>query len=196
MLGTVAAADPIVSITSPSEGLIAAPGDKIGVDLDVRGEQASRFLAALGGTPVMAQDLAGAPPYHFVFEIPSNSRPGLQKLVVLAVVKGIGHPVTSNAVELDVERPDSPEQIKVSSARLILWIGAQQDLFITATYKDSANVDISKSTRLSFESESPEIASVSKDGKVTGVSPGSTRVLVNHEFPVSVVVLPLRLPKR
>jgi uncharacterized protein YjdB len=87
-----------------------------------------------------------------------------------------------------VERPDSPGRIRVSPGVLRLWVGAQSELFVVGTYKDAGDVDISKSTRLGFESESPAIASVTKNGKVTGVSAGSTSILVNREAEVKVVV--------
>lgn len=188
-LPVFAAGAPTVRITSPSDGFLAAPGDRIGVDLQTQGEPIFHFLALLGPLPIVGQDLVGAPPYHFVLEIPLKTDPGVQKLKVLARLKGLEHLVTSNSVEVDIELPDSPEHIRVSPTNLNLWIGGQQDLVVIGAFKDGRDIDISKSTRLTFKSEDPNIAAVSRNGKVVGVSAGSTKILVNGEIAVSVVVI-------
>ncbi len=149
------------------------------------------ILVMLGGMPIEAKHVSGPPPYRISVRVPPAARLGMSELIVMGREVGGSYPVV-----VDVERAVAPQSIRVSPASLDLhYIGDRNQIQVMGSYAGEGEVDISKSTRLTYESENPKIASVDREGTVTGVSGGSTRIRVNRQFSVDVrvagVVVPL-----
>ncbi len=97
--------------------------------------------------------------------------------------------VQSAPIYLDIERDDLPVRVESEQSPFYCWLmHGPRPLLLYATYADGTQVSISQSTRITFTSEDPNIASVSKDGTVVGVHAGSTRILINGKYPINVIV--------
>ncbi len=128
-----------------------------------------------------------APPYRFSITIPARIRPGLYTLTAEGV-SATSPIVASDRIFIDVERPDSPQKITADFRSAELSVGMWSEIQVRGTYLYGSVLDLSRSTRTQYVSQSPDIATVTNEGLVTGVSPGSTRVLVNGiSVPVTVV---------
>src|SRR5271163_1711212 len=93
-------------------------------------------------------------------------------------------------ISVDVERSDSPQSVIVDPSQIELPIGAQLPFSVTGYYTDGSIVDLSKSTQTTYQSQNPVVATVSADGVVIGIAPGSTQVTVDGNISVTVTVDP------
>ena len=194
LLAFAAGREPELRIISPAKGASVTAGQDLTIDIWTAKDGIAMILVMLGGMPIEAKHVSGPPPYRFSVRVPPAARLGLSELAVMARVAG---PLSllSYPVVVDVERADPPQTIRVSPASLALhYIGDRNQIQVMGSYAGEGEVDISKSTRLTYESENPGIASVSSEGTVTGVSSGSTRIRVNRQFSVDVRVAGIVVP--
>jgi hypothetical protein len=90
--------------------------------------------------------------------------------------------VASETVWVDVERPDSPRQIRITNAALhFAQVDARDDLQVMGMFDAAGEVNLSRSSRTSYETEPPGIVSVDRAGQVRGLAPGAARILVRHQ---------------
>jgi hypothetical protein len=67
-----------------------------------------------------------------------------------------------------------------------------QQLLVDAIYADGTKVSLNRSKRITFASQDPKVARVSKDGEVVAVHAGSTKIIINRKYSVDVIVRPSR----
>lgn len=95
-------------------------------------------------------------------------------------------------ISIDIERPYRPTSLKIEPISVNLDVGQRIPLQVIGTYADGSSVRLTHSTQTTFVSKSPGIATVTEYGLVTAIGPGSTRIFVDRDFPVSVTVHPGR----
>jgi len=176
-----------LQITSPSTGTVVNPGQTIQVI--VTASQPFTSMLLVGQSPLgLSQPLVG-PPYSSSVTIPPQTDPGPHTLTALGSTSS-GGLVPSVPVVLDVERPDSPVSVRLPIPAVELQVGGRFGIQVVGTYADGSTAYLSKSTLTTYSSQAPAVASVSGDGLVTALSPGSAIVLVNGNIPFGVTVDP------
>jgi len=90
--------------------------------------------------------------------------------------------VVSDTLWIDVERPDSPRQIRITNAALhFAQVDAGDDLQVMGIFDAAGEVNVSRSSRTTYETDPPGIVSVDRAGQVRGLAPGAARILVRHQ---------------
>ncbi|MGP0073033.1 MAG: Ig-like domain-containing protein [Bryobacteraceae bacterium] len=170
-----------LEITSPASGTVVYPGHVVGVTVSASGPPLEN-VTVIGSDPIGFTKILNAPPYQFDVEIPARITPGQYRLSAM----GTSHssppanfaPILSEPITIDVERPDLPVKITADSRQLGLNVGDRMPIRVYGTFTDGSVVDMSKSTQTTFVSQAPGIATVTGEGLVTAVAPGSTAIVI------------------
>jgi hypothetical protein len=191
----VTAAPPTLTIAPPTA---AVPGQSLAVTVTPSGTFTQVVLlceGALGSSNILTVTPNTATPYKLSLPIPASLSPGIYSLTALGV--STAGNATSPAVNIDVERTDSPVQISVLPESLYLPVGQRAPLRVVGTYADGTHLDITHSSNTSFSSSGTSMATVDSQGYVTAVAPiepppfgGPVRITVNNSIAVPVVVPP------
>jgi len=183
-------AEAALQITSPTSGTVVRPGQTIAVSVSTSGGTFTGVFIASPATKGL-EPLLTAPPFQFLITIATDIAPGIYKLTAMGAT-ATSTLLASPSISIDVERSDSPQKIRVEpSSILSLSTGAGVGLILVGEYSGGNIVDLSNSTMTTFESESPRVASVTKDGSVEAVGLGSTKIVIKHKtlkITVDVVV--------
>ncbi len=177
-------------ITYPEDRRVVHPGETVVVNVLASGKP---FLgvAIIGADPIgFAPQILKNPPYQGSVTIPTRITPGLYTLSAAGRTELDSKLISSDPVYIDVERPDSPESISTGSSRLELDIGSSLPIHVYGKYHDGSIADLTKSTQTSYVSQSLSIATVTREGWVTAVAPGSTEIVINQQIAVLVTVDP------
>jgi hypothetical protein len=173
----------VVQITSPASRTIVNPGQTIVVDVSVSG---TGFLGAkiAAQDPIKDSQVLTAPPYQFSITVPARIRPGPYTLV--AEGRTSSGRQSSDPVTIDVERTDTPQSIAADS-HVELAVGDESLVRVVGTYADGSVVDLSRSTRTTYSPDPPGIVSVTREGVVTALAAGSTKIVIQHQNHKTVV---------
>ena len=171
-------------ITSPADGAVVSPGDKITVTVEVSGGSVP-FVALGIENPIGYSEILPAAPYQFSVQIPS--RVSLRRYPVYAGFVGKGKEGSVAAIFIDVERPDGPTKLEVEPSLLVPTAGTIGYLSAYATYVDSTRVEVTQSTLTRWSSDSPGVAAVSDLGVVTAIRPGSAKIFVQNGGQTAIV---------
>lgn len=192
---------PFVKITSPPNGTVVHPGERVPVTVDATPFAFGAVIVLPYGT---AASLSG-PPYRFVFEVPSDLDSG-DLLVGALGVPPSGFKSTDkdkdaikDTINLDLERLESPKRLTWE-----LWdfynvpdgfhhIGETRQLRMTGIFGDDAEVDLTRSKLTKYESSDLSVVTVSAEGVVTAVGRGSAKITVKNGD--ATVVVPVTVPK-
>jgi hypothetical protein len=196
-LGTIAAPGRLfgqaaLRITAPASGTVARPGETIVVYVSPSGGPFKTVFIGGPGLKTNSQVLS-APPFQFSVTIPSTATLGPTELSAMG--SSGTQSILSDPVSIDIERPDSPQSLKVDHPQLELRAGHEIPISVYGKYGDGATVDLTKSTATKYATVPPGVASVSSDGLVTGVTEGSTTLVIHHQsrqIAVKVVVTRVR----
>ncbi len=183
---------PPLKIDLPRTAAVVHPGETVTVVVSSPSGTASDVLV-LGEGGMIGDAIARHLPARIRVSIPANMRPGTYGLS--AVGKGPGkNEVVSDSIELDVELPndDTPGANATGGARIekiesemdTVPLTSQGDQFpteITATYSNGKQVDISNSSRLTFRSSDPTVATVDANHMVTAIGRGEAIITVIYQ---------------
>jgi uncharacterized protein YjdB len=174
-------------ITSPADGTVVKPGETLAVTVAASGAP-FRVVVLVGYDPIGTMMPLMAPPYRFSVPIPSTIRPGRYLLTAIGSVRpDEDHNVQSDPVSIDVERPDAPVSIRTEPSSLSLEVGGPGYLRLVATYADSSEVDIGRSTLTACTSDSPDVATTTNDGRVVATGAGSAKITVENGGQTAIV---------
>jgi hypothetical protein len=176
-------ADTLLKITKPLKGAIVHPGETVEIAVSATGGPMESVTIFVPGNDQSNLPLLSSPPYQFLYTVPSipmQILPGLHPITAAGRAAG-APPVFSEPVEIDVERPDSPQWIKIDHPGLELKIGHEIPIEVYGTYADGSIVPLSRSTRTKFKPTREGIVSVSWDGNVAALAVGSTTIVVRHQ---------------
>jgi len=166
-----------VTITSPANGTVYAPGATINVTATVSG-------VTVLGVEAGAQDIGTsaysfAAPYAMSLTVPSGIV-GPKNLFAIGLVAS-DTAVFSPIVTIDIEPSTPPTAIAFQQSLAAFgYVGQQQRVGVTATFGDASVLDLSKSTKISFTSGNPSVVSVDPTGLMTSLAPGNTTVKVSY----------------
>lgn len=169
-----------IKITSPASNSVFRPGQTIDVEVAVTG----RFSVVRVSDPSPTVDIPlhklESPPYRCDLTAPTKRPPG-KYMIAASLYAPTNAAVASDTVWIDVEREDSPREIRIGAPSTTLQIGSGTDLTVTGIYADNDRVDLTRSTRTTYTSDPTGIVSVSKEGQVVALTPGFVRLLVHHD---------------
>lgn len=188
-------------ITSPTAGFLVRPGDTVTITVAADYSVEKVALVAQhplgvgqvvsGGAPgVVARGLGEMRPLRFALRIPSGTQPGSYR--VTAIGTSSGEDVESDAVTLDVERAQEPVRIWTEPSLVrFTQTGDQIPVRVLGAFGDGSSDELTKSSKTSFASGDPGVATVSADGVVTAVASGKTTITVrsgslSYSVPVRV----------
>ena len=178
---------PTLQITSPPDGTVVAPGETITVV--VTPATGINFVSVI----IVGEDAIGfseakiAPPFEFSLTIPSNISPrDYQIRARAAITPGTG--AKSSPITLIVEKPDPVLQLRAEPQTIYFeFTGDRIPLSVIGTFSDGKTLDIAESTRTTYSSNDPTVATVDSTGVVMAVGPGpigipeiSTEIIVRN----------------
>jgi hypothetical protein len=175
-----------LQITNPGSGTTLNPGQTVVVDVSASGGSVNGVMIVAPGT-VSGNAILDSPPYEFAFTIPLQVTPGLTVIGALGFTTS--GPITTE-IQVDIERSDSPQTVSTNTSQLELSVGDGVPIQVFGAYADGTFLRLTRSTQTTYLSQNPSIASVSSDGTITAVAPGSTQIVVNGRVFVSVTVDP------
>ena len=160
-----------VQILSPPDGTIVRPGQTIDVTI---APGSSGLLLLLSSDDAMKIS-TGTSPGGFVLNIPLTMPSGVYYLTA------IGDPQDIDRISINVETADSPTSIQISPTWILFdRIGEEIPIQILGMFTNGNEVNLTHSTNTSFEAANTQVATVTEDGLVTAVAPGSTSVAVTY----------------
>jgi hypothetical protein len=188
---TLALSGQTLQITSPPDGTVVAPGQVVIVTVAASPASAFQEIIILGGGGIGSTSMLTAPPYQFSVQIPPKIRPRRYTITADgAAVSGGG--IASDPITLAVERPDNPLSLSAEPSIMAFHMaGDQCSMRIVGTFPDGSLVDVHESTHVTYQSDTPGVATVDAYGLVTAVAAGSANITVTYagvstQVPVSV----------
>jgi hypothetical protein len=129
-------------------------------------------------------------PVRFQVVVPAQIRPGTYRLTAMGTTSDGA--MESQAVTVDVERSDEPTRIWIEPSTIAsIHPGERIPVRVLGVFGDSSQEELTKSSKTTFTSGDPQIATVSADGLVTGIAAGRTSIQVrtaqrDYSIPVHV----------
>jgi hypothetical protein len=162
-----------LQITNPASGTTLNPGQTVVVDATASGGPFNGVIIVAPGA-INGNAILSSPPYEFSFTVPLQVTPGLTTIGALGLTAS--GPVTAE-IQVDIERPDSPQSITTDTSQLELAIGDAVPIQVFGTYADGTILRLTNSTQTTYLSQAATVAGVSPYGIVTAVAPGSTQIV-------------------
>ncbi|MBZ5491803.1 MAG: Ig-like domain-containing protein [Acidobacteriia bacterium] len=175
MEATDHAQQPLLQITSPVEGTVVRPGQSITVTLAA---DPSVQNMAVWGDAALSFGESTPSPLRFTVSVAPDALPGKHLITAAGTASGVD--VDADSVSVDVERPDAPQFLTVELAILkFSGVGDDAPIITYGLFNDGNKINISRSTKTTYLSNDPTVATVSNEGLVTAVAPGKTTIAVN-----------------
>ncbi len=188
-------------VISPSAGTVVRPGQTI--TISVLADASVEKLALIGQRPlgpgvvisggapgIMARGQGELRPIQFLLRIPADTQPGTY--YVTAMGKISGDDVESAALTIDVERSEEPARIWAEPASIHFeHVGDQIPVRVLGAFADGSHQELTKSSKTTFTSVDPRVATVNAGGVVTAVGPGKTSI--QARTPTSDYSIPVRV---
>jgi hypothetical protein len=175
--------DPRLRIDSPRDGAVVASGETLLVA--VSSPNRTRFLD--GVTVVMEDSIdmddqeATSLPARFAIKIPKSTKSGLYGLSAVAGLAGRAGgdgELVGAGIEIDIERREMPRALEPRLPQFHFERKGQTgNIELVGDFGDSDFVDVTESSRVTFESSDTAVATVDKAGTVTAVGPGRAAVV-------------------
>src|SRR3954469_7259805 len=174
-------------IDSPRDGAVVAPGDTL--QISVSSPARTRFIkigVVMEDSIGPADQEATSLPAHFAIKIPKDISPGSYTVSAwagLAGRAGRDGELVIAVIEVDIERREMPRAIRlgrVGSTPPQLNFekkGQTRDIELFGDFGDSDFVDLTESSRVTFESSDAAVATVDTSGTITAVGPGRAAVV-------------------
>jgi len=174
--------DPRLRIDSPRDGVVVAAGETLQVTVS----SPNRTLF-VGVTVVMDTDSididqdAASLPAHFAIKIPKSIKSGLYFVSAVAGRAGLagrdGELVIA-VIEVDIERREMPRAITPRLPKVYLEKkGETGAIELLGDFGNGDVVDVTESSRVTFESSDTAVATVDKSGTITAVGEGHAEVV-------------------
>jgi large repetitive protein len=188
-------------VLSPSAGTVVRPGQTI--TISVSADASVEKLALIGQRPlgpgqvvsggapgIMARGQGELRPIQFSLRIPADTQPGTYRITAMGTISG--DDVESEAVTIDVEKSEEPARIWAEPASIHFeHVGDQIPVRVLGAFADGSHEELTKSTKTSFTSADPHVATVNAAGVVTAVGPGKTSI--QARTPASDYSIPVRV---
>lgn len=190
-----------VHIVSPAAGTVVQPGETIRIA--VTADASVEKMALIGEHPLgVGQVFSGAAPgiigrgqgesrpIEYLVRVPAEIQPGTYRLT--AIGRSSGGEVESAAINVDVEKPEEPVKIWAEPTRIqFTHIGERIPIRVLGEFADSSNEELTRSTKTTYNSANPRVATVGEDGMIIAAGVGKTTIQVrtatsDYTIPVRV----------
>jgi hypothetical protein len=166
-----------ITVTSPANGTVYAPGSTINVTAAVSGKSIVAVAATAQGMATSNYLLTG--PYSMTLAVPADAI-GPKNLFAIGVIAN-NTAIFSPMVTVDIEPTATPVSIAFDQSLVAFgYVGLQQRVGVTATFSDGSVLDLSKSTRITFTSGNTSVVSVDPTGLMTSLAPGNTSIKASY----------------
>jgi hypothetical protein len=193
----VLAAQPSLRIISPADGTLVHPGESLTVTVAVSPPDAFPAILVTGPDPIGYGHLVpGAPPYRFMIQIPEHTPPKKYYLSALGSMKDHAELVSSEVINILIERADSPVSLTVYPVIADFTVDQKSYFSVTGVYAGKTRVDLTQSNRIKYVSSNPRIATVQEQGIVSPVQPGRAIITVTYDGLKTEVPVRVREPER
>ncbi len=174
-------AQPSLRITTPTDGTTAHPGELLTVQVEASPAEAFKLVFVVGFEPIgFGREQLDKPPYRFTVKIPIGIRPDKYPITACGFAFSEGQLVNSDPIDILVERADSPISITVYPVVADFSMEQKRYLQVTGVYADKTTADLTQSSRIKYVSSAPSVATVSPQGIVTPVAPGTGKITVTY----------------
>jgi hypothetical protein len=171
--------DQHLRIDSPRDGAVVAPGETMQVR--VSSPDRTRFVAITVGMedPIDIDQEATSLPAQFAIKIPENIAPGSYTVSALAF-RANGESVVA-VIEVDIERRDMPRALMPRLPQVYFERkGETRQIETIADFGNAHILDVTNSSKLTYESSDTAVATVNASGTITAVGGGRTTVIVSY----------------
>jgi hypothetical protein len=169
-------------IVSPNAGRTIQPGQAVAISVHVASGTYPNGVAIVGQDPLGS---AGLKPVvggmaSLTLTVPANTPPGPYEITALSA-DSTGALVSSNPITLDVERADVPTALLAypPAVGVQFYVGETLSLTIVGIFPSRQKADLTRSTKLKFNSENTSVAIV-QNGVLSAVGVGQTNVDVQY----------------
>ena len=179
-----ARSQPVLQITSPTAGTVVNPGQTVTVIVAASGAT-FQAVGIMCDTPLGCDLVLSSPPYRFPVKIPASAQiaAGTYTLNATGVISP-GQSLDSPNISMDVEPATAITAIRLSTKSITFQeVVGKSPLMVWGTFADGSVMDITKSSRTTYSSGNPKIATVSSTGVVTAVghdTMSATPVVINY----------------
>ncbi len=192
LLPSALLAQSTLKITSPANGVVVRAGQTIEVQVEVAGPFSTVAVTDPSETMTNARYVLRSPPYRFSVTVPARGAPGPYMITAELHDDRRAVPILSDTVRVDVERPDSPRELRVSADQKEVQVGLGALLTVMGVFPAGEEVYLNRSTRTTYESFPPENFSVNEQGQAIAKKPGRATIVARHQnLSASVDVLVL-----
>lgn len=187
-----------IHITEPSDGTLVTGGQTITITVSADSSVEVVGVLTDGSFPNMQ---VGSLPNQFLQVIPKTTRPRIYHLTAIGVSSD--EVLNSEPISILVEPQDFPIALDTDPVLLDFEsVGDTLPIYVTGTFWDDSTLDVSHSSRTSYTSKNPQIATVDSKGAVTAVAPGTTFILISTtnpdptiSKPYAAIMVTVRTPK-
>ena len=171
--------DPRLRIDSPRDGAVVASGETLQVTVSSPARTRFFVIGIVMEDPIDSADQeATSLPAHFAIKIPKNIKSGLYTVSAVAGRAGRDGELVVAVIEVDIERREMPRALEPRLSQFYFEKKGQTgDIELVGDFGDSDFVDVTESSRVTFESSDAAVATVDKSGTVTAVGPGRAAVV-------------------
>src|SRR5579872_6875000 len=167
---------PAIKIVSPPDGTVVAPGQTVTMEVKVNPMAGITTVSVGGPEELPIVGLAFSPPYRFTFTIPEDMP--LQRHIFTAGgdTEEDGE-IADDSITLDVEKPNAITSLKTNLHTIyIVQPNEPHTLEVMGTFDDGSKANLTESTRITYTSDNPEVATVNSVGEITSVGPGRATI--------------------
>lgn len=173
----------LLTITGPAAGTAVSPGEAIVVTVAALGTASVTRAEVIGEQPF---GMSGTPvanvPAQFTFTVPA--RIASRRFTFTAIgTTSAGQTIRSESIEVDVERAGLPGALSTLMPTVTMGVtGEESPVVLLATFPDNTVVDVTRSSRVSYQVVDPNIATVDSNGIITAVRSGSTSLTATYSL--------------
>jgi hypothetical protein len=188
-----------LQIASPASGTIVSPGQSLSVSVTSPSNAVFTDVVIVGESPLPLVNEAMSVPAEFSLDIPLNI--ASRKYAISAMgLTASDQNVESDAIWIDIERPDMPVSIAEATGSLYFTAPGQKlPINLLGTFADGSELYITESSNVTYTSSDTNIVTVASYGIVTATGPGSTRVVATYALNglhISAVIVIQVYPRR
>ena len=194
IVSTAAAPTITLRILSPADGTTVEPGQTLTVTVEASPTDRFRGVAVLSP---LTSDFKTAPPFVFTLEIPPDAPLGPQPLTAFI---GLGKDdFVKSVITIHVETEMTVTSLHVDPSEIGFFRSRQDQLSVKGTFADGQIRNVTKSRETTYVSSNPQVATVTPDGVVEAVDPGTAAITVTYKgksttVPVTVKFRKLTVP--
>jgi hypothetical protein len=169
-----------LQIASPASGTIVSPGQSLSVSVTSPSNTSFTDVVIVGESPLPLVNEAMSVPAEFTLDIPLNI--ASRKYAISAMGLTVSDQnVESDAIWIDIERPDMPASIAAATNSLeFIATGQELPINLLGTFANGSELYITESSHVTYASSDTKIVTVASDGIVTAGAPGYAVVTATY----------------